>query len=224
MSRSPPFFRFYHTTKKAQKCFSNSLWPRVFHRNKNSICRRSPPSYIIEIINHFPTSSYKLWTEKTASILEGILARTTPAFIAAFASHEIVTNPNITSCCCRMVRTTETYIASITSSPCVGVWVVPQETIEAASAAASIAEKIALSAFVEFISCAVYRQVLDGDELEASGVCFAGQDHQILRLYRSAASAEKSYHNALLHLSSLVEVPDDDDDELLLAPEGTIER
>ena len=101
----------------------------------------------------------------------------------------------------------------------------PQETIEAASTAASIAEKIALSAFVEFVSSAVYRHVLDSDELQSSCVCFVGEEHpETLRLLRLATSAQKSYHNALLHLSSLIEVPDDDDDELLLATEGTVER
>ena len=124
-----------------------------------------------------------------------------------------------------MTRPTETFIASTASSPCVGVRIVPQETIEAASTAASIAEKIALSAFVEFVSSAVYRHVLDSDEPQSSCICFVGQDHpETLRLLRLATSAQKSYHNALLHLSSLIEVPDDDDDELLLATEGTAER
>ena len=125
-----------------------------------------------------------------------------------------------------MTRTTENYIASTASSPTVGVWVVPQETIEEASAAVSTAKKIALSAFTEFISCAVYHRVLGVDKVQSSGVCFtaAADPPEILRLLRSARSAEETYRSALMHLSSLVEVPDDDDDELLLTTKGAADR
>ena len=116
-------------------------------------------------------------------------------------------------------------MASIASSPNVGVWVVPEETIEEASAAASTAEKIALSAFAEFISCAVYHRVLGADEVQASAVCFTAADPpEILRLLRSAEAAREGYYSAVMHLSSLVEVPDDDDDELLLSTKGTAGR
>ena len=151
---------------------------------------------------------------------------TTLAFLFAFAPPTVeIVETNISSSSRRMTRT-ETYIASTASSPSVGVWVVPQETIEEASAAASTAKKIALSAFTEFISCAVYRRVLGVDEeVQASGICFTAADSpEILRLLRLASSAEETHRSALMHLSSLVEVPDDDDDELLLATKGASER
>ena len=151
---------------------------------------------------------------------------TTLTFLFAFAPPTVeIGETNISSSSCRMTRT-ETYIASTASFPSVGVWAVPQETIEEASAAASTAKKIALSAFTEFISCAVYRRVLGVDEeVQASGICFtAAGPPEILRLLRLASSAEETYRSALMHLSSLVEVPDDDDDELLLATKGAVER
>jgi len=103
----------------------------------------------------------------------------------------------------------------------------PQETIDEARAATFAAEEIACLAFVGYISCVMYRSIVEeGDqELRASAVCFtAAIDPEASFALRWARLAEESYHRALLHFSTMVEIPDDDDDDLLVATEGTVER